>query len=198
MSNLILLVLGLVLFIGGHAVTRMQGMRARLIARWGQNTYRLGYSVVAITGFVLIVYGFASYRAAGMIPVWNSPRWMAHLVIPLMWVSLILLTATYLPGRIKAKARHPMLLAVKIWAFTHLLANGDLGSILLFGAFLGWAVYARIALKRAAAIEGAPGAGMVAGSARNDALALLIGSVATALFVLWLHKLLIGVAIIGV
>ncbi|OYU47667.1 MAG: NnrU family protein [Rhizobiales bacterium PAR1] len=198
MSKLIPLVLGLVVFIGCHIVTRMQGVRASLIARLGAATYRAIYSVVAIAGLALIVYGFGSYRAAGMIPVWDTPRWMPHLVIPLMWVSFILLAAAYLPGKIRTKAKHPMLLAVKIWAFTHLLANGDLGSILLFGSFLGWAVYARIALKRAGTVEGVPGAQIIAGSSRNDAIAILVGSVATALMVVWLHKLLIGVAIIGV
>jgi uncharacterized membrane protein len=198
MSNLIPLVLGLVVFIGCHIVTRMQDMRAGLIKKWGESTYRAIYSVVAVSGLVLIIYGFVSYRASGMIPVWNTPRWMPHLVIPLMWVSFILLAAAYLPGKIKAKAKHPMLLAVKIWAFTHLLANGDLGSILLFGAFLGWAVYARIALKRAGAVEGVPGNQIIAGSAKNDAIAIVVGSVATVAMVVWLHKLLIGVAIIGV
>ena len=198
MSNLIPLVLGLVVFIGCHIVTRMQDMRAGLIKKWGESTYRAIYSVVAFSGLVLIIYGFVSYRASGMIPVWNTPRWMPHLVIPLMWVSFILLAAAYLPGKIKAKAKHPMLLAVKIWAFTHLLANGDLGSILLFSAFLGWAVYARIALKRAGAVEGVPGNQIIAGSAKNDAIAIVVGSVATVAMVVWLHKLLIGVAIIGV
>lgn len=198
MSNLIPLILGLIVFIGCHIVTRMQGVRAGLIAKFGEALYRTLYSLVAITGLALIVYGFASYRAAGMIPVWDTPRWMPHLVIPLMWVSFILLAAAYLPGKIRTKAKHPMLLAVKIWAFTHLLANGDLGSILLFGAFLGWAVYARIALKRAGAVEGVPGAQIIAGSAKNDAIAIIVGSVATAVMVVWLHKLLIGVAIIGV
>jgi uncharacterized membrane protein len=116
---------------------------------------------------------------------------------------MVLLAAAYLPGKIKARAKHPMLLAVKIWATAHLLANGDLGSILLFGAFLGWAVYARIALKRAAAVENIPGQNLsgvdlVAGSGRNDLIAVAIGTVATVVFVLWLHKFLIGVAISGV
>lgn len=198
MSKLVPLVLGLVIFLGCHIVTRMPGVRASLIAKNGEKLYRALYSLVALMGLALIVHGFGVYRASGMIPVWDPPRWMPHLVILLMWPAMILLAATYLPGAIKAKVKHPMITAVKIWALAHLLANGDLGSIILFGAFLGWAVFARISLKRSAGAETVPGADMLAGSRRNDLLAVVIGTALTALFVLWLHKILIGVAIIGV
>ena len=203
MSKLVPLVLGLVIFLGCHIVTRLPDVRAQLIARNGPKLYRALYSLVSLLGLALIAHGFMVYRASGMIPVWDPPRWMPHLVSLLMWASMILLAAAYLPGKIKAKAKHPMLLAVKIWATAHLLANGDLGSILLFGSFLAWAVYARIALKRAAAAENIPGQNLsggdlVAGSGRNDLIAIAIGTLATVVFVLWLHKFLIGVAISGV
>lgn len=196
MSKLLPLVLGLVIFFGGHVVTRMGDVRERLVAKVGLNTYRGLYSLVATLGLALIVHGFASYRAAGMIPVWDPPRWMPHLVTLLMAFSMILLAATWLPGKIKARAKHPMLAAVKIWALAHLLANGDLGSILLFGSFLGWAVATRVALKRSGASETVPGAGATGGSLRNDVIAVLIGIGLTIAFVTGLHKFLIGVAIL--
>lgn len=196
MSKLVPLVLGLAVFLGSHIVTRLRGIRADLVTRFGENVYRGLYSLVSLMGLALIAHGFGVYRASGMIPVWDPPRGMNHLTIVLMWISFVLLSATYLPGGIKARTRHPMLTAVKVWAFAHLLANGDLGSILLFGSFLAWAVYARIALKRAATVEVVPGAAMLASSRRNDMLALLIGSAATLAFVMGVHKYLIGVAIL--
>lgn len=197
MSSLLPLVLGLVLFFSGHILSRMGTLRADLIARLGMGGYRGLYSALALAGLALIVYGFGHYRAAGMIPVWESPRWMAHLVIPLMWASLVLLCATYLPGAIKTKAKHPMLASVKIWAFAHLLANGDLGSILLFGSFLAWAVMARIALKRSGGAETLPGTVALAGSRRNDILAVLAGTGLTLAFITGLHRFLIGVPILS-
>lgn len=196
MSKLLPLILGLVIFLGCHIVTRLPGVRVRLVAKNGEKLYRALYSLVSLMGLALIAHGFGVYRASGMIPVWDPPRGMNHLTVVLMWISFVLLAATYLPGGIKARTRHPMLTAVKVWAFAHLLANGDLGSILLFGSFLAWAVYARIALKHAAAVEMVPGAATLASSRRNDMLALLIGSAATLAFVMGVHKYLIGVAIL--
>lgn len=197
MSSLLPLVLGLLLFFGGHLVSRTGTVRSDLIARLGISGYRGLYSALALAGFGLIVYGFGHYRASGMIPVWNSPRWTAHLVIPLMWASFVLLAATWLPGTIKAKAKHPMLAAVKIWAFSHLLANGDFGSILMFGSFLAWAVAARIALKKSGGTEVMPGAGARTGSRRNDILAILVGTGLTLAFITGLHQFLIGVPILS-
>jgi uncharacterized membrane protein len=196
MATLAPLVLGLVIFLGGHVVTRLPGMRNRLVARFGEGVYRGLYSLVALLGLALIVHGFAAYRAGGYIPVWDPPRGMAHLTILLVWLAFILLAATYLLGRIQARAKHPMLAAIKIWAFAHLLANGDLGSILLFGSFLAWAVSARITLKRAGTGEIVPGAAALSPGARNDLLAVVIGSATAAAFVFGLHQVLIGVAIL--
>ncbi len=196
MTTLLPLVLGLVVFIGMHIVTRMAGMRERLVAHFGINMYRSLYSLVALMGLGLIAHGYKVYRAAGYIPVWEPPRGLSHLAILLVWPAMVLLAATYLPGAIKARAKHPMLLAVKIWATAHLLANGDLGSIVLFGSLLAWAVYARIALKRAAGQELVPGAETIAGSRRNDFIALGVGTAATALFIMGLHRYLIGVPVL--
>ncbi len=112
-----------------------------------------------------------------------------------MLFAFISFAATYIPSHIRAKAKHPMLLAVKIWATAHLLANGDLGSMLLFGGFLAWAVSARISLKRRArAAGGAPAVAAPAGW-RNDALVVLIGVVAWFVFARYLHYALIGVSV---
>jgi uncharacterized membrane protein len=197
MTKLIPLLLGLAIFLGMHAFSRNRAARANLIASKGEPFYKMLYSLVSLLGLSLLVYGYSFYRSQGMIPVWDPPRGLAHLAFLLVWLAFILMAAAYLPGKIKARAKHPMLAAVKLWAFGHLLANGDLGSILMFGAFLGWAVYARIALKKAERAEGiTPGAAM-AGSSRNDIIAIVLGTAATAAFILWLHTLLIGVAIIG-
>ena len=104
--------------------------------------------LVSLLGVVLIAVGFGRYRAAGYIPVWDPPTWTRHLALLLVWFAFVSVAAAYLPGRIKARLKHPMLTGVKIWALAHLLANGDLGSILLFGAILVWAVLARISAKR--------------------------------------------------
>lgn len=187
------LVLGLVIFLGGHILTRLRGVRAGLVERFGENLYRGLYSLVALMGLAMIAHGFGVYRAGGYIPVWTPPKALAHLAVLLVWVAFILLAAAYLPGTIKAKAKHPMLAGVKIWAFAHLLANGDLGSMLLFGSFLAWAVFARIRLKRDS--EVLPGSGALVASRRNDILAVLVGTAATLAFVTVLHKYLIGVPV---
>lgn len=196
MSTLLPLLAGLVIFLGSHVLVRMAGRRARLVERFGPDLYRGLFSLVALLGLALIVYGFGVYRMAGYIPVWQPPRFLNHLAIVLIWPAMILLVAAYLPGRLKAKAKHPMLLAVKIWATGHLIANGDLGSIILFASFLGWAVWARIQLKRA----GDPGAlaldALPPAAARNDLIAIGAGSALAAFFVGYLHKALIGVAIL--
>src|SRR6056297_2117733 len=170
------LILGLVLFIGVHSFTMMRERRAAAIAKLGLNGYKGIYSALVLLGFVLIVIGFAQYRADGYIQVWWPPIWTQHLAALLVLFSFILLPAAYMPGHIKAKAKHPMLAAVKIWALAHFLANGDLGSIILFAAFLGWAVAARISLKRRDVSPLAPAQAMAVPQAgwRNDAIAVVV------------------------
>ena len=196
---MLFLILGLVLFLGTHAFTMLRARRASVIGEVGETRYKLGYTLVSLIGLVLIGYGFGLYRQEGMIPVWNPPVFTRHLSLLLTLFAFIALAAAYLPGHIRAKAKHPMLLAVKIWATAHLLANGDLGSILLFGGFLAWAVIARISLKRRAASPGTVvsqhGGAVAAPSGwRNDAIAVAIGLVAWFAFAKYLHPLLIGVA----
>lgn len=189
-----LFLLGLVLFLGMHAVTMARGPRAALVAWLGEGGYKALYTVVALIGLVLLWKGYGDYRASGYIPVWDPPTWTRHLALVLMLPVFPLLFAAYLPGGIKRRAKHPMLLAVKIWALAHFLANGDLGSMILFVAFLAWAVAARIAAKK----RGDAGGTLVAGpdARRNDLIALGAGLAAYVLFAFWLHPLLIGVAVI--
>jgi uncharacterized membrane protein len=146
--GLSVLVLGLAIFLANHLFVTFRGARAAAIARLGLNGYRFLFSLVSLLGLVLIVWGYGDYRAQGWIDVWSPPAFMRHATVGLMLFSAILMVAVFIPSHIKARAKHPMLASVKIWAFAHLLSNGDLGSILLFGTFLGWAVYARIAAKR--------------------------------------------------
>lgn len=170
-----------------------RGHRAAMIGRYGQNAYRALHSLGSILGLGLMVYGFGVYRATGWIDVWQPPLWTRHLALTLTLPVFVLLAATVLPGWIKAMAKHPTLLAVKIWATAHLLANGDLGSILLFGSFLAWAVMARISMKgRPEEQAGGPAPAF----GRNDLVALALGLAGYAAMVVWLHPWLIGVRVL--
>jgi uncharacterized membrane protein len=188
---MVLLIAGLIVFLGVHTFTTLRAPRAALIARLGEGPYKGLYSLVSAVGLVLIVWGFGRYRSTGWVQIWYPPAGMRHVAMLLMWPAFVALAATYSPlGKIKAALRHPMLVAVKTWALAHLLANGDLGALLLFGAFLAWAVYDRIAVKRRGD-RGAPPSGFTSG----DMIAIAVGTAAyIAMF--WLHPRLIGVAII--
>jgi uncharacterized membrane protein len=188
---------GLVLFVGIHLLTTRRAARDALIGRFGANGYKGLYSAIAIGGLALTVYGFGEYRAAGYVPVWEPPRALADVAMLLVPPAFVLLAVNQRPKSwLRAKTRHPMLLAIKLWATAHLLANGDLGSILLFGSFLGWAVYARMSLEAREAAEGAPDRA-INRFAVDDWRALVIGPAVYALFVLWLHEWLIGVPVAG-
>jgi len=190
-----LLFLGLILFLGTHSFSMARGPRAALIGRIGPGPFKGLYSLLSLAGIVLIAIGYGQYRANGYIPVWDPPVWTRHLALLLVLVSFICIAAAYLPGRIKQRLKHPMLAGVKIWALAHLLANGDLGSILLFGAILAWAVVARISVKRRDVAAQHGGTAAPAGW-RNDILAIVIGGAVYVAFVLWLHPLLIGVPVL--
>lgn len=195
---MLLLVLGLLVFLGTHAFTMARGPRAALIGRVGEGAYKGIYSLASLAGIVMVSAGYGAYRAAGYVPVWDPPVFTRHLALLLVWIAFVAFAAAYLPGRIKAALKHPMLVGVKAWALAHLLANGDLGSILLFGSFLAWAVAARISAKRRPANAAAAHGGPVAAPAgwRNDAIALAVGTAAYLAFALWLHPWLIGVAVL--
>ena len=188
------MILGLLLFLGAHLLPEVPATRDRLCARLGERPYRGLFSVVAIVGLVLVIWGYGLWRAAGPAVLYVPPLWMRHLTLLLMVPVFVLLVAAYAPGRIKRAVRHPMILAVKIWAFAHLLANGDAASLVLFASLLAWGVLDRISLKRRER------AGLVAvetgGPVSNDAIAVVAGLVLYALFVWKLHEWLIGAPLI--
>jgi uncharacterized membrane protein len=192
--GLLVMILGLVLFLGAHTLTTQRELRARLIGSMGEGGYKAGYAVVSLVGLALIVWGFAHYRAAGLWPVWSPPRALKHFNTALMLPAVILVVAAYIRGRIYTAVKHPMLSGVKLWAFGHLLANGDLGGIILFGSFLGWAVFDRISLKRRADTGGPP---IPVGGTTNDLIAVAVGIVAYLALAFAFHPVVIGVPVIG-
>jgi uncharacterized membrane protein len=192
--GLAVLVVGLLVFLGAHAFITRRQARAALVARIGELPYKALFALVAIAGLVLIVWGFAGYRASGYIQVWVPPSWMRHVTVALVWPAAILVTAAYIPGDIKRTLKHPMLVGVKLWAFAHLLSNGDLGGIILFGAILAWAVFDRISLKR----RTDPGAPPIPlGGRRNDVLAVVVGTILYLALGLVFHPLFIGIPVFG-
>jgi uncharacterized membrane protein len=193
--GLVVMIVGLVLFLGIHTLTTQRDLRARLIKSMGESGYKIAYALVSLAGFALIVWGFAHYRAAGLWPVWSPPRALKHLNTALMLPAVILVVAAYLRGRIYTAVKHPMLAGVKLWAFGHLLANGDLGGIILFGSFLAWAVFDRISLKRRADAGGPP---IPVGGVSNDLIAVVVGIVVYVALAFAFHPVVIGVPVIGV
>lgn len=191
--GLTVLILGLIVFLGAHVFVAFRNAREQAIARLG-HSYRALFAIVAAVGLALIVWGYALYRTHGWVDVWSSPpAFMRHVTVGLMLISVILLTAAYIPSHIKAKAKHPMLAGVKTWALAHLLSNGDLGSILLFGSFLAWGVYARIAAKRRTDLVAA-----VAPSGwTNDIIVVLLGIVIYLALGYAFHPVVIGVPAFG-
>jgi uncharacterized membrane protein len=190
--GLAILVLGLAVFIGPHVLVSLRDSRAYLVGRLGLGPYKGLFSLVSILGIVLIAYGFARYRATGWIEVWHPPGFMRHVTLVLMWPAIVCVVAAYIPGHIKKTLKHPMLVGVKLWALAHLLANGDLGAIVLFGSFLGWAVYDRISLKRRTD-AGAPG--IPVGGWTNDVVAVVVGTLVYLALGFTFHPIVIGVPV---
>jgi uncharacterized membrane protein len=193
--GLLVMILGLVLFFGVHTLTTQRELRARVIAATGEGGYKIGYALASTIGLVLIVWGFAHYRATGWIDVWQPPTALKHITVALMLPAVILVVASYIRGRIYKVVKHPMLTGIKLWAAAHLLANGDLGSIILFGSFLGWAVFDRISLKHRADAGAPP---IPVGGPGNDLIAVSVGLVAYLALAFAFHPVVIGVPVVGV
>jgi uncharacterized membrane protein len=188
-----MLIAGLVIFLGVHSIAIVSpGLRATALGKLGEGAWKGLYAIVAIIGFVLIVRGFAVARTVPVV-LYTPPLWMRHVTFLFMLPVFPLLIAAYLPGRIKSATKHPMLAAVKFWAFAHLLSNGMLADVLLFGGFLAWAVLDRISLKRRPPqrIQTAPA------RPYNDVLAVVVGLVLYAFFIGWAHVHLFGVSPLG-
>ena len=193
--GLVVMILGLVLFLGAHTLPAQRGLRARAIGSLGEGGYKIGYALVSLAGIVLIAWGFAQYRAAGLIDVWDPPKALKHVTVALMLPAVILVVAAFIRGHIYVALKHPMLAGIKLWAAGHLIANGDLGSIILFGSFLGWAVFDRISLKR----RTDPGAPPIpVGGWGNDVIAIAVGVVAYLALAFAFHPVVIGVPVVGI
>ena len=147
---MLVMVLGLILFLSIHLVPANVELKNGLIARFGGTGYKVLFSVVSLLGLALIILGFHKLQLhPGKNPIlWDPPTWTRHLALALMLPAMIALVATYIPSHIHVMLKHPMLVAIKIWALAHLLANGDLASLVLFGSFLAFAVYDRISVKK--------------------------------------------------
>lgn len=184
------LILGLILFLGAHSVEIFSStFRANAIARMGERPWKGVYTLISIVGFLLIIWGYGQARQDPIL-LYAPPVWMRHLSALIMVPVFPLLIAAYMPGRIKTALKHPMLAAVKFWALAHLLANGMLADVLLFGSFLAWAVADRISFKRRTVrpIPTAPP------SKLNDVIAVVAGLAIYAVFVMGLHSRLFGVS----
>ncbi|WP_050406464.1 NnrU family protein [Bradyrhizobium embrapense] len=198
--GLLVMILGLVLFLGIHVLTSLRELRAGFVKAMGEGAYKGIYSLVSFAGLALIIWGFGQYRATGMIPVWEDKvpagllTALRHITVALMLPAVILVVASYIRGRIYTTVKHPMLAGVKLWAFAHLLANGDLGSIILFGSFLGWAVYDRISLKRRADAGAPP---IPVGGPTNDLIAIAVGVIVYLALAFAFHPVVIGVPVMG-
>lgn len=189
------LILGLIVFLGAHS-TRIvaDDWRTAQRKRLGAGVWKGIYSVVSLVGFGLIVWGFGLARQEPVV-LWTPPVAMRHVAALLTLVALVLLAAAYVPrNALKSRLHHPMVLAVKTWALAHLLANGRLAGLLLFGAFLGWAVVCYIAARKR---DRAAGTQYPAGSAGATAATVAAGIALWALFAFWLHGALIGVRPFG-
>ena len=187
-----LLIVGLVLFLGIHSVRIVaDGWRTQTLARVGEKTWKLGYTVVSLIGFALIVWGYGQARQAPTV-LWAVPAWGAKATGSLMLLSFVLLMAAYVPGsKIKTVAHHPMLWGVLVFALAHLLANNTLADVLLFGGFALWAA---LDLLSCFARDRAAGTVYAPGKPGRVAINVVLGVAVWAVFAFWAHLVLIGVS----
>jgi len=190
------MVIGLGIFLGVHLLPTSPDLRGGLVNRYGEAAYKIGFALLSLVGFALIVVGFHKLQMhpekAG--PLWDPPGWTRHVAHLLMLPALIALVAAYIPSRIRSALKHPMLVAIKLWAFAHLIAAGSsVAALILFGAFLAYAVFDRISMKRRGG-ETAPALGSLMG----DFAAIAIGSALYAALLLGGHQWLIGVPVSNV
>ncbi len=192
---MIKLIIGLIVFLGVHSVRIFaDSWRTKQLARLGEMTWKGLYSLIAIVGFVLIVWGYGEARATPIV-LWDPPVWTRHVASLLVLASFILIAAAYIPQtRIKVAVGHPMVLGVKLWAFAHLLANGTLADLILFGGFLVWAIADFIAARRRDRVAGTV---TIKGPVMRDVTAIVAGIVGWWVFAFYLHAWWIGVRPFG-
>jgi uncharacterized membrane protein len=185
------LVLGLLVFLGVHSIRIVaDDWRRRCIERSGEVLWKGIYSAVSLLGFVVIIWGYGVARQQP-VQLWSPPAGMQHLVALLTWVAFVLLAAAYIPcNHFKARWHHPMLLATKLWAFGHLLANGTLAGVVLFGSFLVWAM---VMFANARRRDRRDGVHDELGLLSRSVASVLVGTLVWAAVAFWLHGLLIGI-----
>ncbi|GAB3482090.1 NnrU family protein [Polaromonas eurypsychrophila] len=192
---MLVLLLGLLVFLGVHSIRIVtDGWRTATLARIGERAWKGVFALLSVVGFVLIVWGFSLARQQP-VQLWMPPRGMRHLAALLTLIAFVLLAATYVPrNAIKARLHHPMVLSVKVWALAHLLANGNLAHVVLFGTFLVWAA---LSFRAARARDRVAGTVYPAGTAAGTGITLVVGVAGWALFAFWAHGALIGIRPIG-
>jgi uncharacterized membrane protein len=190
-----ILIIGLIIFLGLHSVRIVaDGWRTNMMAERGEGAWKGLHSVASLIGFALVVWGYGLARQQPVV-LWVPPVATRHIAALLMLFAIIMLVAAYLPGNaIKSKLHHPMTLSVKTWALAHLLANGNVADVLLFGSFLIWAVFCFIAARKRDRVAGTV---YPSGRAVPTVITVIVGLVVYGAFAMVLHKLLIGVAVFG-
>ncbi len=189
------LVLGLIVFLGVHSVRIVaDDWRTQTRLRLGEMPWKGLYSVASLLGFGLIVWGFGLARQQP-VQLWSPPIGMRHVASLLTLIAFVLLAAAYVPGNgIKSRLHHPMVLAVKVWALAHLLANGNIAHVVLFGSFLAWSVFSFSAARKR---DRAAGTRYAGGTAGATGITVAIGFGLWIAFALLLHGWLIGVRPFG-
>lgn len=194
---MMLLIAGLVLFFAVHLMPANTALRNGLVERFGVGGYKIGFSILSLVGFVLIVIGYAKMQTmvGSKNPIlWYPPVWTKHVAVALMLPAMIFLVAAYVPSRIKTALKHPMLVAIKIWALAHLIANGTVAAAVLFGGFLAYAIVDRISLKsRTVVADGSASPPSIV----NDVVVVVVGTALFAALLLGGHEWLIGKAPLG-
>ncbi|MGH1352140.1 MAG: NnrU family protein [Methyloligellaceae bacterium] len=189
------LIAGLIIFLGIHTLPMFQQFRLNLTKTIGTGRYKGLFSLCAAVGLALIIYGYGLARSETAGALYPLPDALRHLMMLLMLFALIFLFAAYLPGKIKATLKHPMLIGVKTWALAHLLVNSNLEDLLLFGGFLVWAVLAVISARRRERAN--PPAESSTPSIVYDFAAIAVGLAVYVVFLLWGHEFLIGMPLIN-
>jgi len=185
-------IIGILIFFGVHSISIVnEPWRNKMAATLGEWPWKGIYSLAATAGLVLMIYGYGAVRYDAAL-FYDSPVWLKHLSLLIFVPVFPLLLAAYLPGRIKLKTGHPMLLGVIIWAFAHLLANGSVADLALFGSFFGWAVWDRVSVgtRQLRPVPGAPASGL------NDIIAVVVGLGLYFGFIFWFHEMLFGVSVL--
>jgi uncharacterized membrane protein len=191
--GLTILILGLALFVANHLFVGFRSARAAAIVRLGKPLYHSLFGIVSLLSVALIVWGYVQYRAGEWVQVWQPPPFMRHVTVGLMLIASVLIVASVGRSHIQARARFPLTAAVKVWAFAHLLVNGDLGSMIMFGTLLVWAIYASINARHRRDIAVRP----VPVGWTGDLFVVLGGVVLYLLLGFLFHPYVIGVPVFG-